>query len=404
MTSNLSASELQKAIRRALQHLYDPLELRQNPLPGLLGLPPSENRVGQVRGLLEKAIETLKPDPNTPSDAPARRYHDVLVYRFIEQSGQKEVANDMALSLRHLQRLEAAALRALTEHLAGTYNLALTWDVSEKPEEDAPQVQQEIDWLKNNYPTEKIELTHLLDPVLERLAPLFAGLQTTRLIPNLPPVDVQVSPIQQAMQHLLGLIAQAFPAGRLAISAQQTGASIELTILAESSTPYAPQAAGSLQEGLALAESLAEVAGGQFRFIWDQPPLGARFEATLSLKSSPQSRLVLVVDDNQDTLLLLERYLVASPFTFIGTRQPEKLLSLIDEYHPSILILDVMLPGTDGWTLLSQVRQHPTSHHIPVIISTILPQEKIALMLGADAFLKKPFTPHELLTILARLA
>lgn len=399
MMANLAGDVLLKTIRRALQHLYDPIELRRSPLPAMLGMPASDNQVAQIRRLLEKTIEAFKPQTGSPSDTPARRYYDVLLYRFLEQSGQKEVAVDMGLSLRHFQRLEAAALQALTEFLAAQHNLSLVWEGEVKLEEDLTLVQQEINWLRNHYPTEKIELAELIKPVLERLAPLLAGLQVSLDLLQATTVDVQVIPMQQALQHLLNLIVQGFQDGALAISAQLEGANLAVQFRARRSPGKAGSAPNTMTEGLALTESLVAAAGGQLSCQL-QP---AAFEASLTIKASAGSHLVLVVDDNQDTLLLIERYLAGSRYPFSGTRQPEKLLTLVESLHPAAILLDVMLPNIDGWTLLSQLRAHPSSQNLPVIVSTILPQEEIALMLGADAFLKKPFTPEVLLATLERL-
>jgi CheY-like chemotaxis protein len=61
------------------------------------------------------------------------------------------------------------------------------------------------------------------------------------------------------------------------------------------------------------------------------------------------------------------------------------------------------MPQTDGWRVLSQLRQHPLTSHIPVIVCTILVQEALALSLGACAFLRKPVTRQAFLAALDRL-
>jgi len=66
--------------------------------------------------------------------------------------------------------------------------------------------------------------------------------------------------------------------------------------------------------------------------------------------------------------------------------------------------LDVMLPGIDGWELLGQLREHPQTSCIPVVVCTILPQEPLALALGAAAFLRKPVSREALLSALDRTA
>jgi CheY-like chemotaxis protein len=51
-----------------------------------------------------------------------------------------------------------------------------------------------------------------------------------------------------------------------------------------------------------------------------------------------------------------------------------------------------MMPGIDGWDLLAQLRHHPLTCDIPVLVCTVLPQEELALSLGASGFVRKPTT------------
>lgn len=405
MTSALAGKELTRALRRALQHLYDPVELRHNPLPGLLGRKPFTDPVGDFRILLINAIGALKPASTTPANSNSQRYHDLLTYRFIEQMSQKEVASDMALSLRHLQRLEGQALRALAESMASAHGISLDWagsDIEEDGTDGFDQVQQEIDWLKKTYPLEKVALHELLRPALETLAPLFEA-QDVGVRVDVPAVMPQarahVVPLQQAMLHLAGLLAEIYSGGGLVVRGTARPGSVELTILAEAPRQKNPDLPDDLASGIALVTQVVETSGGTLAYTW----VDGKFSATLALNAREDSPVVLVVDDNQDTLLLLERYLANSPYAFAATSQPVHALTLLEQLRPAIVILDVMLPEIDGWSLLAQVKQHPQGRGVPVIISTILPQEKLAAMLGADGFLKKPFTARQLLDLFEKL-
>jgi CheY-like chemotaxis protein len=60
----------------------------------------------------------------------------------------------------------------------------------------------------------------------------------------------------------------------------------------------------------------------------------------------------------------------------------------------------VMMPNVDGWELLGRLRQHPSTADIPVLVCTILPQETLALSLGASAFVRKPITRQVFLSAL----
>ena len=140
-------------------------------------------------------------------------------------------------------------------------------------------------------------------------------------------------------------------------------------------------------------------------------PSGARLELdseagpatpfTVTLSVPIAQRIgVLVIDDNADAHQLIQRYLEGSPNTFFGVRDPHQALAKAAAHSPRVIVLDVMLPGMDGWELLGRLREHPATRHIPVIVCTILPHERLALTLGAAAFLRKPLTRAALLAAL----
>jgi CheY-like chemotaxis protein len=63
-------------------------------------------------------------------------------------------------------------------------------------------------------------------------------------------------------------------------------------------------------------------------------------------------------------------------------------------------VLDVMMPEVDGWKVLAQLRQHPATADLPILVCTILPQEEIALDMGASGFHSKPVTRQQFLAAL----
>jgi CheY-like chemotaxis protein len=107
-----------------------------------------------------------------------------------------------------------------------------------------------------------------------------------------------------------------------------------------------------------------------------------------------------VIDDNADTLQLLRRYSAGSRYHLFTTQDPETALALAAQHRPEIIVLDVMMPGIDGWKVLTQLRQHPSTEQIPIVVCTILPQRETALSLGASGFVRKPVTRRSFLVAL----
>ncbi len=99
---------------------------------------------------------------------------------------------------------------------------------------------------------------------------------------------------------------------------------------------------------------------------------------------------VLVIDDNPDILHFYHRYLARTCYTLTDLREGRQVFETIEKNRPDIIVLDVMLPDTDGWELLSQFKGRASSRDIPVIVCSVLGQKELALSFGAKAYLSKP--------------
>ncbi|MFM2482322.1 response regulator [Celerinatantimonas sp. YJH-8] len=110
-----------------------------------------------------------------------------------------------------------------------------------------------------------------------------------------------------------------------------------------------------------------------------------------------QQKQILVVDDDQEILSLLQQYLTKSGYSVSIASEGQEMLLYLEEHQPDLIILDVMLPGDDGFTLCRKVRQQS---NVPIIMLTANSDEMdrvIGLELGADDYIGKPFSPRELL-------
>ncbi|OQA39922.1 MAG: Stage 0 sporulation protein A [Chloroflexi bacterium ADurb.Bin325] len=153
-----------------------------------------------------------------------------------------------------------------------------------------------------------------------------------------------------------------------------------------------------VEDNLHMAQELVGLMGG--RLTLGEPDADGLL-AQLWLSPAEQTP-VLAVDDNADTLKLYERYLSGSQYHLIGTPDPRQALPLARQFDPAAILIDVMLPDMDGWELLGRLRENPLTADVPLIVCTILPQEQLALALGAAAFIRKPVTRETLLAALDR--
>lgn len=108
-------------------------------------------------------------------------------------------------------------------------------------------------------------------------------------------------------------------------------------------------------------------------------------------------RKILIVDDEQEICQLVGMYLENSGYSWNQANNGEDALKLINQCNYELLILDVMMPLMDGWTLCKKIRE---SHEVPVIFLTAKGEEwdKVnGLKMGADDYIVKPFSPGELI-------
>lgn len=109
---------------------------------------------------------------------------------------------------------------------------------------------------------------------------------------------------------------------------------------------------------------------------------------------------ILVVDDDKDILRLVSSYLQQAGFVVLVALDGETALHTVRRERPDLLLLDLMLPGLDGWDITSTIRSDASVASIPIIMLTakVDDNEKIlGLELGADDYITKPFNPREML-------
>jgi class 3 adenylate cyclase/CheY-like chemotaxis protein len=109
--------------------------------------------------------------------------------------------------------------------------------------------------------------------------------------------------------------------------------------------------------------------------------------------------VVLVVDDQAPNIRLLDAVLSPRGYRVLTATSGEQALTILREEQPHIVLLDIMMPGMDGYEVCRRIREHPATAFLPVVMITASDtQEKIrAIEAGADDFVTKPFDQAELL-------
>jgi signal transduction histidine kinase/ActR/RegA family two-component response regulator len=122
--------------------------------------------------------------------------------------------------------------------------------------------------------------------------------------------------------------------------------------------------------------------------------------ALLADSTSWVGSLVLVIDDDPAVCDVITRYLTQDGFLVEAVTSGEEGQRVAQEIRPDIIILDVLMPDVDGWTVLKGLKADPTLADIPVIMLTIVDDKDLALSLGAADHLSKPIERGRLIELL----
>ncbi len=274
------------------------------------------------------------------------------------------------------------------------------------------------------------EVTYLLDRA--RATFLSGGSQHRVVIdlpPDLPRVMADQERILQVLNNLLSNAARHSPeystirveAAResvyVAITVSDEGHGISPDQLAKLFRRYVRDGERGVGGGLGLSicKGLVEAHGGRIRAECEGPGRGARFTFTLpeAIEANPaptgevrsltaarhhdRERIrILVIDDDPETLRFVRDALGEAGYAPLAAGGHEELNYVLETEKPALVLLDLMMPGTDGIELMGQV---PGLSNVPVIfISGYGRDETIARALeaGAEDYIVKPFSPTEL--------
>jgi two-component system response regulator VicR len=114
---------------------------------------------------------------------------------------------------------------------------------------------------------------------------------------------------------------------------------------------------------------------------------------------------ILVVDDDQKALLLMEAVLKPHGYDVVLIKDGEQAIQTAIKEKPDLILLDIMMPVLDGYTILNKIKEYETMRNIPVVMVTALEQDGnkvFASIVGASAYITKPISSKHLIETIAR--
>ncbi|SDT09289.1 GAF domain-containing protein [Friedmanniella luteola] len=161
--------------------------------------------------------------------------------------------------------------------------------------------------------------------------------------------------------------------------------------------------------GLTLCRRIVALLGGRM-WLDSELGVGSIFGFTLPVGGDPApgaagdgESALLLVEDDRASLDLLAVYLDRPGVRLVRARDGREALDLVRRLVPSAVVLDIQLPGVDGWEVLEQLRSDPATAGVPVVVVSILDERARGLALGAADYLVKPVRRDELVGTLVRI-
>jgi signal transduction histidine kinase/DNA-binding response OmpR family regulator/putative methionine-R-sulfoxide reductase with GAF domain len=281
---------------------------------------------------------------------------------------------------------------------------------------------------------DNINLAELIQSVLSTAVGLVKDkpIQLERIIPpDLPPVRADPTRLRQVILNLLSNAAKFTEQGTITIQVEiqpvnanrsevivkviDTGIGIAPEDQKNLFQPFtqvdgsATRKTGGSGLGLSISRLLVEIHGGRIG-VESAVGEGSCFYFTLPLDARPEtrinepgSRLVLAVEGEWQVLYLYDRYLSEHGYTVVPVSVPADAVARACELQPRAILLDVMLPGGNGWKILEELKQNPDTSHIPVIVCSLFEDRQRAFGLGASDYLLKPILEEDLIHSLQEL-
>ena len=368
--------------------------------------------------LAQQAVEELRRADQLKSQFLANMSHELRTPLNSIIGFSKVILKGIDGPITDLQREDLTAIYNAGQHLLGLINDIL--DLSKL----------EAGKMRLSY--EEVNIGEIIHSVMSTAAGLVKD-KPIKLIedvpPDLPTVRADPMRIRQVVLNLVSNAAKFTAEGHIRVFARRqespeglaeilvgvedTGPGIAPEDMEKLFKPFSQVDASPTRKtggtglGLSISRSLVELHGGR---IWVESEVGkgSTFYFTLPLlrpqeEAEEEEQIILAVEDDTKVIALYQRYLTPHGYRVVPVTDPNQALPRARELQPVAILLDIMMPGRDGWSVLEELKQDEETKHIPVIVCSILEEQERGFSLGAAAYLVKPIYQEDLLAALRQL-
>jgi CheY-like chemotaxis protein len=373
-------------VKEALEKLYDFQALQENGLTSqfIMHQPGGQpSGAHQLRGQIIDAIETLNPGQNVATNSGTVRIYNLIYMHYVGRLTIQQAAWEVGVSLRQAYRdlrRGQELVSAVLWHKLGTE--------SSNPQQ-VNSVNAELIRLGDN--TTITALQELLESAIRPIQILADKYEIVIQVETpANPILLTTNHIvaQQILTHILSQIIQQVRPASLSIQLFDNNRLMRMQ--------YADDSQPNLEIKPIIQQMMAQI-------NWELDYDGVGGMQEIWLKVSQRNVLLILIDDNEGLTHLLQRYLTDDAYKVMSVPNTEEGLRIIQQVQPDAIILDVMMPGMDGWELLQRLRTGGETQLIPVIICSVINDPELAYALGASQYVPKPVTREALRSALQQL-
>lgn len=396
--TDLNIQIAEDSVRDCLAHLYDYNFLQEHHFVWLLvpHIPGNASRVQVFQQVVLDAIERLKPHNPANPYAKDSRLYNILHMRYHQQQQVQYVLKQLNLGERQFYRDHAKAVQTLA------YVLEEYLKEGDSVAANAFSIHSELERVKRQNTSVNTSIDAFLIKTLTAIKSLTerqqSGLHIQRCDALLPGA-LDPTLLRQVIIWIVSQLVIQSPAGsRFAISFEMCGSMAQFMFARNAVRDSASlEPLHLVNEHQETLETLLKSLGATVREGADES-----HDIVVMLEIPMKRHSVLIIDDNPDVISLFSQFLIGQPYQLFTAYEGAQAIDLARQTHPAFIILDVLLPNQDGWEILQHLKNHPTTVDTPVLICSVLDAQDLAVLLGADGFLRKPPEENEFFAALKR--